>query len=423
MSNIDDLYKKAIESHGEPYNPAAWETLSNRLNSGIPPRKNPFLKWGLPGLIMLVGAAAIGYYTSESPIKKTQVKVTKVQQQNKTRELAQTSVKTNRVSNDPIAENTTITNVNKVSPEQVNNQTESVVSKNEILNSDNQTLHTKERGSMETAVLEPAQIGKIEQNPVRNNALKLSDSYTALQLPACENDALDVQNTNDFGIILRSKEFEVRITANASKKIKLPEGNYEIVHSVTGIILQNHAVTGVSSSEIVVGELYYNAGLPYRHASIKTENTVTAIASQETQVTCCNKEMEMLSFNKGNYTLSVETSNEMGCRGKSIETFYVGEDYNLLAVNAFEPLSQDARKNTFIPYALTQRNTPFSMVILDPNDGGIVFETSDALLPWDGIDKRSGKLADTNKAYVWKVNLLKPEPGEKSDYLGTVVRM
>jgi hypothetical protein len=101
----------------------------------------------------------------------------------------------------------------------------------------------------------------------------------------------------------------------------------------------------------------------------------------------------------------------------------VSEDYNLLAVNAFEPLSQDARKSTFIPYALTQRNTPFRMVILDPNDGGIVYETSDALLPWDGIDKRSGKLADTNKAYVWKVNLLKPEPGEKSDYLGTVVRM
>jgi len=421
MSNIDDLFKKAIESQSEPYNPAAWEKLSNRLEAGIPPRKNPFLKWGLPGLAVLVGAAAIGYYTSDSPVEKAQV--AKVQQRNKTEELVQTSEKTNGVSNDQTTHKTKITDQNVIPLEQSSNLTDSEGAKAEIIVSEKQSTNIKEQGPTETTILQPAQIGKTEQNPVRNDVPKLSDSYTALILPACENDALDVQNANDFEIVLRSKDFELKITANSSKKIKLPEGNYEIVHSVTGLTLQNHAVSGVAISEIIVGELYFNAGLPYRHASVKTENTVIAIASKETQVTCCNKEIEMLSFNKGNYTLSVETSTENGCRGKSIETFYVSEDYNLLAVNAFEPLSQDARKSTFIPYALTQRNTPFRMVILDPNDGGIVFETSDALLPWDGIDKRSGKLADTNKAYVWKVNLLKPEPGEKSDYLGTVVRM
>jgi hypothetical protein len=421
MSNIDDLFKKAIESQSEPYNPAAWEKLSNRLDAGIPSRKNPFMKWGLPGLTVLVGAVAIGYYTSESTIKKPHL--AEVQKHNKNEQLAQNPEKPNRVSNDQTPEKTKVTDEYVVPLEQTCKLTESEGAKSDVFNSEKQTTNTKEQNPTETAALQPAQIGKTEQDHVRNNAPKLSDSYTALVLPACENDALDVQNANDFEILLRSKEFEVQFTAKASRKIKLPEGTYEIVHTVTGLTLQNHAVAGITSSEIVVGELYYSLGLPYRHASIKTENTVTAIVSQETQVTCCSKELEMLSFNKGNYTLSVETSNDMGCREKSIETFYVGEDYNLLAVNAFEPLSQDARKNTFIPYALTQRNTPFRMVILDPNDGGIVFETSDALLPWDGIDKRSGKLANTNKAYVWKVNILKPEPGEKSDYLGTVVRM
>lgn len=421
MSKIDDLFKKAIESQSEPYNPAAWEKLSNRLDAGIPPRKNPFMKWGLPGLAVLVGAAAIGYYTSESTIQKPQL--AKVQQQNKTEQPVQNLDKTNRASNDQTAEKTKITDQNLVPLEQTSKLTESEGTTSELLNSDNQTTKAKEQGSMEIAVFQPAQIGKMEQEPIRNDAPKISDNFTALVLPACENDALDVQNVNDFGIVLRSKEFEVKISANTTKKIKLPVGNYEVVHSVSGLSLQNHAVTGVSNGEIVVGDLYFNAGLPYRHASIKTENTITSISSAETQVTCCSKEIEMLAFNKGNYTLNVETSSELGCRGKSIETFYVAEDYNLLSVNAFEPLSQDSRKSTFIPYALTQRNTPFRMVIIDPNDGGIVFETSDVLLPWDGIDKRSGKLADTNKAYVWKVNLLKPEPGEKSDYLGTVVRM
>ncbi|MFM7664739.1 MAG: hypothetical protein ACKO68_09460 [Bacteroidota bacterium] len=421
MSNIDDLFKKAIESQSEPYNPAAWEKLSNRLDAGIPPRKNPFVKWGLPGLAVLVSVAAIAYYNSESPIKKTQV--SEVEQQNKTEQVVHNPETAKRVSNDQTSEKTKITDQNDVPLAQTSNLSEPEGATSEVHNSDNQTTKSKEQGSTETAVLQPAQIGKMEQESIQNIAPKLSENFTALVLPTCENDALDVQNANDFGIVLRSKEFEEKISSNTTKKIKLPVGNYEVVHSVSGVSLQNHAVVGVTSSEIVVGELYYNSGLPYRHASIKTENTVTAIASQETHVTCCSKEMEMLAFNKGNYTLSVETSNEMGCRGKSIETFYVAEDYNLLSVNAFEPLSQDSRKSTFIPFALTQRGTPFRMVVLDPSDGGIVFETTDALIPWDGIDKRTGKLADSNKAYVWKVNLSKPEPGEKSDYLGTVVRM
>jgi hypothetical protein len=63
------------------------------------------------------------------------------------------------------------------------------------------------------------------------------------------------------------------------------------------------------------------------------------------------------------------------------------------------------------------------MIILDPNDGGIVFESTDATLPWDGIDRRFGRMGDTNKAYVWKVTLSEPKVGEKSEYMGTVVRM
>jgi len=51
------------------------------------------------------------------------------------------------------------------------------------------------------------------------------------------------------------------------------------------------------------------------------------------------------------------------------------------------------------------------------------FESTDATLPWDGIDRRFGKMADSNKAYVWKVTLSEPKAGEKSEYMGTVVRM
>ena len=82
--------------------------------------------------------------------------------------------------------------------------------------------------------------------------------------------------------------------------------------------------------------------------------------------------------------------------------------------------SNDNRNNTFMPFALKQRNTPFKLIIIDPNDGGIVFESSDGSFAWEGIDKRDGKKVNPKKAYIWKVTLLSPEKGEKSEYKGTI---
>ena len=421
MSNIDDLFKKAINSQSEPYNPAAWEKISKKLDAGIPARKNPFLKWGLPSVAVLVGAAATWYYSNGSSIETSEPVLAK--ENNKTEQVAQNKENKQETSEVSTPEKTEQNRRNDVKNVQSSFSPVFEQEKQVTETTETKIAQTKDPSSAATMLLQPTKTEKIEQEPIQHVDPKRLESFTALSLPSCENEGMDVQNSNAFGIVLRSKDYEVKISANSSKKVKLSEGNYEIIHAVSGVSLQNHSVTGVSNTEVVVGDLYYSAGLPYRHASIKTENTIMAISAQGTQVTCCNKELEMLSFTKGNYALNIETISENGCRRKSIETFYVSEDYNLLAVNAFEPLSQDSRKSTFIPFALTQRETPFRMIIIDPSDGGIVYETTDALLPWDGIDKRTGKLADTNKAYVWKVNLSKPEPGEKVDYMGTVVRM
>ena len=63
------------------------------------------------------------------------------------------------------------------------------------------------------------------------------------------------------------------------------------------------------------------------------------------------------------------------------------------------------------------------MVIIDPNDGAIVFETSDASQPWDGIDKRDGQMVNANKVFIWKVTIKHPEASEKSEYKGTIIRI
>jgi hypothetical protein len=71
---------------------------------------------------------------------------------------------------------------------------------------------------------------------------------------------------------------------------------------------------------------------------------------------------------------------------------------------------------------LTIRNTPFVLTILDPDNGGTVFTSSDASQSWDGIDRRTGNLVPLDKAYIWRVVLSSPSKGEKSIYKGTIVR-
>ena len=76
-----------------------------------------------------------------------------------------------------------------------------------------------------------------------------------------------------------------------------------------------------------------------------------------------------------------------------------------------------------MPYALTERNTDFSMLIIDPTNGVTLFETSDATNGWNGTNRTTGQLVDANKAFIWIVKLKNPLPGEKSEYKGTIVRM
>jgi hypothetical protein len=101
----------------------------------------------------------------------------------------------------------------------------------------------------------------------------------------------------------------------------------------------------------------------------------------------------------------------------------VREDYNLLAPTAFRPSSNDPRNNHFMPFALTQRSTGFELMIIDPETGRTVFKSTSAENAWDGTDMNSEQADKVNKSYIWKVKLIQPERGEKSEYSGTILRM
>jgi len=140
-------------------------------------------------------------------------------------------------------------------------------------------------------------------------------------------------------------------------------------------------------------------------------------------ITSNSNEQNIYLFEKGDIQIRFTTSNTHSCKTTVVKEISVNENYNLLAVNAFDPYSSDNRKNSFMPFALTKRTSPFVLVIIDPADGGVVFQSNDASNSWDGYDKRSGKMVTQNKAFIWKVSLQIPEKKEKSDYKGTIIRL
>jgi hypothetical protein len=135
-----------------------------------------------------------------------------------------------------------------------------------------------------------------------------------------------------------------------------------------------------------------------------------------------NRSVDLLAFQGQTYTITAEGQLD-GCKSTEKIKITANEDYNLLAVNAFNPQSRDERNAKFMPYALTIRDVRFELIVIDPDNGGIVFKTKDAQNAWDGTDQRNGQMVPAQKAYIWKVVLQDALPSEKTTYSGTIVRI
>lgn len=166
----------------------------------------------------------------------------------------------------------------------------------------------------------------------------------------------------------------------------------------------------------------YEDGTP--RIRINAESSVAEItwSANGTLLNKKNRSVDLLAFQGQTYTITAQAQLD-GCSSTEKIKITANEDYNLLAVNAFNPQSRDERNATFMPYALTIRDVRFELIVIDPDNGGVVFRTKDAQNTWDGTDQRNGQLVPSQKAYIWKVVLQDALPSEKTTYSGTIVRI
>ncbi len=417
MRDIEELFKTSLKDHELPYDENAWSQMSKRLDAknGV---ASSNLKWFIGAASVVAIVATYLFVTAEETAKTPINKHSQTETEKK--------------------------NVLHPSKEDLSKEDSSVVSLNVEAKSPENINITISRDEKKNQLIEGLELDIIEEQIISDliapvyrevELTGLSDNHESqVKLHfnkmgnQCLNSTISYSNTNEKSIWLRLPSSElIEMPAKSNTKLNLSQKGMYLIGNIDNA---NEFITSTSfrvdpAQEIQVSAADYvdfENGLPEFNVQAFAEGEVSWKLNNEPTSKSGKKETFNL-FDKGNYSIEGELTDINGCKSKAQVTFYIEKNYNLLAVNAFTPNSFDNRNTTFMPFALTKRNTPFKMIVIDPINGAVIYETSNSDQAWDGVNKNSGELVEKNKSFVWKVILQQPEKGESPEYMGTIVRL
>lgn len=424
-NDIEKLFKKALDNHELPYDKGAWESFEKKMNKA----KSQSYKWWILGAAAAVISISTIYLFNKDNAQNTIQAKNNVNKENSVSNRKETVTSTKNHTNLKVrkvnenlnsVENKEINKLTKVTgiAENSENKSEKFESTSSQLASSNLNLSEKHNDNIQPDL----KTKNDNQNP---NVSEIFPTFN----DKCKNESISIDNKNSFELILKTPSGrEIGIEPNSKSDINLKETGVYVLGSAqsNGSFKESSkfkVFANPSLNLIIDDVISYKNGLPSINAEVSSsEESVIWKINQKT-TSKSSKITEFNIFNKGSYTIASVSKNEFGCESIEAKTIQVNEDYNLLAMSAFNPNSSDLRNSTFLPYALKERNVSFKMIVLDPDNLGIVFETTESSNPWTGIDRRDGKMVPAQKAYIWKVSLSNPEPEEKSEYKGTIVRV
>jgi hypothetical protein len=241
----------------------------------------------------------------------------------------------------------------------------------------------------------------------------------------CVGKGITINNTNPVVLVLQlpnDKKTVINPHDNLHMGAAVP-GEYQLGIMKEGQFLpkEKFAILPAVKADMEISDSEFENGLPTIHFS--AINTAADYLWECNQQTSTGKQGVAHFFHKGTYEIQLTTTAANGCTSTDKKKITVLEDYNLLATTAFNPTDEQSKNKTWIPNALKTRNVSFELTIFDPIDGGILYQTRDASQPWDGIDRRTGHLVPYNANCIWTVKLNNPEPGERANYKGVIIRL
>lgn len=438
---IEELFKKSLEGHQMPYNPDAWGAMNARLDAIRPvvaPRS--YLPYYIAAAgIGIVAITSYFVFTAGTPDKQSSAAST-TQTENTTPNGSQnqtikptTGNRANQKQSASVISNPNETSISSVkrlpntspakstsNPWKNNGSEVDGIGGNGITNNNSTNpFNAYDSGNGHSGAWDSGVVG----NP---SDIGSTQKMIIPTLPStCLNEEVVINNTNGRSIYVFDALNRVVAEIPAKKSITFKPtvvGTYGLGYTAGDekVISTHFTVNRIPDADFTV-DLFnkFEDGLPSTHVeAISGQGTYTWKAGRQI---ASGQEADLHFYKKGSETIELTVS-DGNCSASTEKTIQIEEDYNLMAMNSFTPTSDRRENQTFMPYALTQRDVNFKMIILDGIDGGIVFETTDASLPWDGTDMRSGSRSSEPKAYVWKVTILNPATNEPNEYRGTVIK-
>jgi len=411
---LENSFKEALNNFELPYDAQAWESLNKKLSAKKWYQATQ-IKWSA-ALMITIGITVYFVLPTAKTNNQKEVQAKTIQKETKS---AATPSKTEQQTSNNTKQKTELLTVTSMDPEVIlsSNSNDNVT---ELIPHSIPPIFNQ----MDLLGLTDQAIPNEEPTPSYTGGVAIIDFKNR-----CQGETLQLEADKRHERMISYAGKELHFSYNEAISLKLTEPGKVTLTANTGPYGQfeefgSFEVSATPTLNINSDRtLNYEDGLP--KINIQGESSEGQITWHSTYMLSdiVGKNTEILAFEKGFAIIEAQVTSVNGCKTKEKEMVNIPSDYNLLAVNAFNPQSLDSRNSRFMPYALTIRQTPFKLIVLDPDNGGLIFESTDENNAWDGIDRRDGKLVPSNKAYIWKVVIQHPIAGEKGEYRGTIVRM
>lgn len=410
---IEEIIKQSLENHELPYNKDAWESMHKRLDQ-VKPTNGFNTAWKYFGAAVGITTIAIAsyFFFSTETISENSSSTKSTIAHNKTDEthtsnetIENTSIKDVPQNKEVIREDEQNSTAS-IFEEEVANEKSSWVPNDEVVDPSIQDIEDTQNNlsdiTFETQVEESRELVDMDDKPAEFHAKKPGDENLHLT-PAedmvipkvgnlCYGDEVTITNSNNRYLVIQNSIGErFNIAPKTTATFHAEEtGEYKLGFFVDCKFYEKErfVVNEKPTPNIEVDlDTKYERGIPT--TKVKATGTSESYTWTSEGQTYEGRSANFHFFKEGNHTIKLTAKN--GSCSVSKETTVYVEDYNLMAVTGFNPNDNDPRNSTFIPYALTQRDVKFRMIILDARTGDIVYETTTqinlGMEPMQGLEK------------------------------------
>ncbi|MDR0800949.1 hypothetical protein [Fluviicola sp.] len=423
MKNIEQLIKESLENHELPYNEAAWESMSKRLDGTSP---SPFYrKWWVAASIgtVLVGSALFFTMNSQSESAgNTQKDIPALTQNIKN---SQTTKQNRKAAFQHTVAPQTNTLHTKEKQTDIHQESNMVVAQNY---SRPAVVHPSSNPKDEPVKKETEGLQSLilatKPTPTDVNSSKPNILPVTFNKPKyCVGDEVEITNPNENLVVQVIQNEKNLLTIKPSSKKTFTASSEGMIEVQSGNQKQTAIVYGTTTDLYIHVDptLIYENAIPAVRFSVSGNDNPVHWSVEKHASEVENGTFVVHPYKGTDIEVTVSSKDQNGCTVTEKKIISIPEEYKLNASKALDINSTDPRVATFMPFVLTKRNTPFELYIYDARSGRVIFKTTDPSNGWNGVDSNTGELLKNGSTVLWKVILGNPNPGEPREYNGTLV--